>query len=237
MTVNQIIAMARSQSHTNSEQVSDADALIFLNTVYHDTMAFIKQFVAEDFFLDIWAADAIADQVNGEYVYPEQDGTNAGMEKLKGLAVKSTPDALYHVPAKQVDIRSLAYDWAWYLANQPASSPIYWIADKSLFLAPNFSVDTAGESGNAQIKLYGIKQEVDLASSGAESTILVPREYHPNVLVEGMKVYIYAHIGDEAKKKEQALEYKAQKDLMAAQLSDRDISTGQAAMPDDSNLE
>lgn len=237
MTPAQIISMARSQTHTNSDQVSDADALIMLNAVYHDTMAFIKQFVGEDYFFDIWFADAVASQTNGEYPYPEQDGTNDGMEKLKGLAIKPTTDYDYHVPARQVDIRSLPYDWAWYLVNQPADDPIYLVADKSVFIAPNFTATTAGSAGNQQIKLYGIKQEIDLTSGGAESDILVPREYHPTVMVAGMKKFIYRHIGRESQITQAEKDYLTEKNLMVSQLSDRDISVGQAALPDDSSLE
>lgn len=236
MTVDQILTLGGDLAHVNTDQVPTASRVIDLNNVYHDFLSGIRQYVSEDHFLDIWKTDAISGQTNGEYVFPTQDGTNAGMSKLKQLYVKPRSTDTYYVKATQVDVRTLPYDWDWYLTNQPMDAPIYFVADNSFFLAPNFTDETAGDAGNEQIELYGVKQEVDLASGGAETTILVPREYH-SVLAKGVKAYCYARIGKDAEQRVAFAEYEAEKQKAYSELSDRDISEGQAMLPDDTHLQ
>lgn len=237
MTVDQLITLGLDVSHLNSSQVSAAKALVYLNAVYHDCVAGITQNVGEDFFLDVWVGDAVADQTNGEYSFPAGDGSVAGLRKLKQLDVKVNSDQTYFTKARQVDIRSLGEGWDWYLANQPSSEPIYFVADKSFFLAPNFTSDTAGAAGNGQLKLTGIKAVKDLAASGAETTILVPREFHANVFGPGLARWYYKHVGKDAEAETARQEYEAAKLAMYADLSDRDVSIGQTTMPDDYNLQ
>lgn len=236
MTVAEIITLARVVTHTNSAQVSDAQALIFLNAVYHDLMASAVQMVGEDFFFDIWLADAVSGQTNGEYIFPLPDSSNAGMLKLKQLFVKVANTDTYYTKARQVDVRALQYDWDWYLANQPSSDPVYFIADQSFFLAPNFTATSAGGAGNAQLKLMGIKREIDLGGSGAEATVLLPREFH-QVLALGLKPWVYDLLGKTVEKNDAKNEYEIEKNKMLSALSDRDISLGQASMPDESDIE
>lgn len=237
MTVDNIIALARTLTKTNTTQVSAANGLSFLNAVYHDTVASLLQYVSEDFLFEVWVTDAIADQAKGEYVFPAPDANNAGLAKLKGVEIKPLSTSDYYIKATQVDVRNLTNGWDWYLANQPASTPIYWIADDSLFIAPNFTSDTAGGAGNAQIKLYGTKRVSDLASGGAESTILVPREYHAKVLAKGIKHYIYDLLKKTSSKNDSLVEYENEKQKMILELSDRDISVGLATLPDDNHLQ
>jgi hypothetical protein len=236
MTVAQIITLARAITHTNSAQVSDAQALIFLNAVYHDKMASVIQMVGEDLFFDVWLADAVASQANGEYILPAPDASNAGMLKLKQLFVKVNSTDTYYTKARQVDLRSLPNDWNWYLENQPMSDPVYFVADQSFFLAPNFTATTAGGGGNAQLKLMGIKREIDLVDSGAEATILLPREFH-TVLAIGMKRWIYDLLGKTGEKNDAINEDALETNKMLSALSDRDISLGQASLPQETDLE
>lgn len=237
MTVDNILALGRTLTKTNTAQVSAANGLVFLNSVYHDAVAAFLQYVAEDFLFDIWTTDAIAGQEKGEYVFPAPDANNAGLAELKGVEVKPLSTSDYYVKAKPVDIRTLPYTWDWYLANQPASSPIYFVADDSLFLAPNFTSTTAGGADNAQIKLYGTKRVSDLVAGGAESTILIPREYHAKVLAKGLKHMIYDLLQKTSLKNDALTEYENEKLKMTLELSDRDISLGEANLPNDSHLE
>lgn len=237
MTVSTIIALARTLTKTTSSQVSDANALVFLNAVYHDAIAAVLQYVSEDFLFETWVTDALASQENGEYPFPSPDADNAGLWKLKGVEVKPLTTDLYYVKATQVDIRSLDKPWDWYLVNQPASTPIYWIADDSFFLAPNFTSDTAGNAGNEQIKLHGTKRVSDLGASGAENTILLPREYHAKVLAKGMKPYIFDLLKQTSLKNDALVEYENEKQKMVLELSDRDISLGQLSLPNDQDLQ
>jgi hypothetical protein len=135
-----------------------------------------------------------------------------------------------------VDVRALQNDWSWYLDNQSTDDPIYWVADSSLFLAPNFTSTTAGGAGNNQLKLFGVKREIDLVDAGAEATILLPREYH-HVLALGMKAWIYDLLGKTNEKNDAKNEYEMEKNKMLSALSDRDISLGVATLPSDALLE
>lgn len=237
MTVDNILAQARNQTKTNTSQVSASNALLWLNIVYHETLAVIRSYVSEDFFFDMWVTDALADQINGEYTFPEQDTTNPGLEKLKRVEVKPASTDLYYKTARQVDVRSLPEGWDYYLQNQPAGDPIYFVADRSFFLAPNYTDDSAGDSGNEQIRLFGIKQAVDLASGGAEATILVPREYHGRVLALGIEKYIYSFLQKHQEATMAENKYRAALLQMASELSDRDISEGLMSLPDDAHLQ
>lgn len=236
MTVDAIITTGQDKAHVNTDQVSAANGLKYLNLVYHDLCSAIRQYVGEDFFFDLWSANAVSGQTNGEYVFPQPDASNAGMAKLKQLSVKVRSTDTYFTKARQVDLRNLAYDWDWYLANQPIDEPIYYVADDSFFLAPQFTASTVGSGDNAQLKLYGVKREIDLLAAGAETTILVPREYH-NALIKGVKAHCFDHIGKDAEQSKAFAEYEADKLKALSELSDRDSSLGQATLPSDVDLQ
>ncbi len=106
-----------------------------------------------------------------------------------------------------------------------------------MFIAPQFTADTAGGADNAQIRLLGTKRVSDLVSGAAESTILIPREYHAKLLMTGIKHYIFDLLRKTDLKNDSLVEYENEKNKMVLELSDRDISIGQLTVPDDIHLQ
>lgn len=238
MTPTEIITLGLDLTHANSQQVDPSTkGLTFLNVVYHDLARAIVQLVGEDFFYDEWTTDAVADQPRGEYELQEPSASVAGIAKLKQLVVKPTSlsDQDY-ILAEQVDVRALPYDWQWYLDNQPASRPIYYLADNSVFIAPQFASANVGAVPNDQIKLRGIKRLVNLLYAGTEATVLIPVEFHYSLAV-GMKRYVYDYLGKSEEARAATAEWEDEKFKILSNLSDRDISVGVAAVPSTAHLE
>lgn len=213
MNVSTIISTARLNSHIISDQLSDADAVGFLNMIYQDMAASIISDVGEDFFFQTWTRDAIVDQTNGEYPYPVSNGSAGGMLRLKKICLKMISDSTEYTATREVDLSTLSRDWEWYLTNQPISDPIYFVADESIFIAPNFTNDRI-QNGVGQIKLHGIQRLVDLASTDSESDIKIPVEYHW-ILSLGMEQWIYRSRGkfDESRQSRSNYDH-AKKDMI-----------------------
>lgn len=241
MTVQEIMDLALLNSHTKSAQLgtnSATNQLIWFNIIRKDLGQAIITKVNENYFFQIWTRDAVASQNNGEYPYPEQDDDSAGMLKCLRLSVKTDNDDDYYTPADEIDIKTLPRDWAYYLANQPRANPIYFLGDESFFVAPQFAVDNlpTSPSGNAQIKLYGTAKLIDLAAGAAASTILIPDDFH-HLIAIGMEQYILKNRGKRAEATAAKNEYEYEKNVMIDELSNRDESNMQAALPDDTNLQ
>ncbi len=238
MTVQEIINLALSNTHTKSSQISDANKILFFNLARHSLARTIISDVNENFFFEIWMLDAEDDthpvRVNGEYLYPQVTSSTNGMSKLLKLAVKTTSEDEYHIPAREVDLRSLKFDWLWYLKNQPKSEPIYHISDQSFFIAPAFRPEDLPDdpSDNKQLKCTGIITFADLAADALENAVLIPKDYHETIAL-GMEKYIYKA----RKKKDEAMasinELTFAKQDMIDKLTNRDDSYMTAKLPDD----
>lgn len=59
MDVSTILSQARSQAHTTTSVVNDAEALFLLNNIYHDTVNTIKKEVGENFLYQDWEIDTV----------------------------------------------------------------------------------------------------------------------------------------------------------------------------------
>lgn len=242
MTFNQILTLALANTHTKTSQVGATNLATFFNLVYRDLVSTVVKDVGENYFLEIWQLDAqdetIAKRANGEYTFPVASDSQKGMLKMLRLAVKPTSDDVYHVPAKEVDIKTLDFDWSYYMENQPKSNPIYFVGDNSFFLAPKFAAADlpAVPAGNKQLKLYGIASATDLAADAAEITILLPADQHPRI-AQGMEQYIYKSRGKKKEAGDALSEYQFSKSQMIDDLTNRDDSKMAASLPADTDLQ
>lgn len=57
MSIQELIAFTRALTNINTEQVTDAQLLVFLNIAYHQMENAIADRVDEDFFRDEFTAD------------------------------------------------------------------------------------------------------------------------------------------------------------------------------------
>jgi len=238
MTAQQIIDLALSNTHTKAAQITAENLLMFFNISRKAVGRYILAEVDENFFFQIWKRDAVASQENGEYPYPEADNDSAGMLKCLGMKVKGLSTETYHINATEVDIKTLARDWSYYLSNQSKNEPIYYIADESIFLAPQFVAGDLPDSpsGNNQLKLYGIAKLIDLTASAAASAILIPDD-HQQVISVGMEEYIYKARGKRNEALTAKQDFEFQLNDMKSKMTNRDESKGTASIPDDTNLQ
>jgi len=244
MTAQQIANLALSNTHTKSTQITDANLLLFLNLARHDLAQTIIKDVNENFFFQIWTIDAQdntnTDRANGEYIYPASTSSQAGMQKLMRLLIKGYSTDENYTPAREVDPTEILkyHDWAWYMENQPKSDPIYFVADESIFIAPEFKAADLPDSpsGNAQIKLYGIATLADITIAAAESAILIPKDYH-EVIALGMEKYIYKARGKKKEAFDSMTDYERSKQEVIDKLTNRDQSYFEASLPNDRDLQ
>ena len=238
MTYNDIVALALTMSHTKSAQVSAANLKTFFNIKRKELANSIIKDVDEEFFFQIWTRDAIADQNNGEYPYPEADEDSAGMLKAKGVYVKGYSTDTNYIKAREVKLADLPYDWDYYLEHQPKSDPIYFIGDNSLFIAPQFESDDLPDSpsGNIQIKLTGIAKFTDLDVGAEDSAILIPDDSHHRIAI-GMKELIFRSRNKTNEADRAFSEFEAEKAKMIDELTNRDNSRMIATLPNDYNLQ
>lgn len=241
MTAQEIINLALSNTHTKIGQISAANLLSFFNIARTKVATAIIKEVNEDFFFQIWTIDAddntVATRINGEYLYPAVTSTKAGMLKMNRLAVKPTSTDIYYKPATEKDLKALPHDWSWYMKNQPKSDPIYFIADESIFIAPEFKPEDlpTPSAGNKQIKLYGVAKITNLAATATEDAILVPVDFHETIAT-GMEQYIYKARSKTALSSKALMEFNAGLQEMIDSLTNRDNSPMIAQVPDDTNL-
>lgn len=237
MTYDAIVALALDLTHTKAGQVSAGNLKTYFNIARKELANAIVKDVDENFFFQIWLRDAIASQENGEYPYPEADNDSAGMLKALGVLIKGYSTDLYFTKAREVDIKKLDRDWAWYLANQPKADPIYFIGDESVFIAPQFAAADlpASPSGNAQIKLLGIAKMIDLDTGAAASAILIPDDSHHRIAI-GMKQWILSARGKKTEALQAKQEFELEKQTMIDELTNRDNSGMTATLPSDYNL-
>ena len=73
MTVQEIIDLARTLTHTNSNQVPNDTAIKYLNIVYFKFANRIITEIDEDYFWETFTTDTVVDQ--SEYVLPIASST------------------------------------------------------------------------------------------------------------------------------------------------------------------
>lgn len=237
MTVQQIIDLSLDNTFTTTEQYPAPKSIIAFNLARRDLAQKITTFVNERFFWDIFITDGVANPNNGEYLLPTATSSAEGLLKLEEVYIKNNPDAESFTKCREVDPKGLEYDWSWYLDNQSWEDPIYWVADKSVFIAPSFQTENlpAVPAGNGQVKLTGIKNMVNLLATDAETTVSIPVEYH-QLISKGMEAYIFNFRG----KRQDALlsdqQYTAQWRQMVQELTNRTEGQMIATLPNNSNL-
>lgn len=218
MTVDQIISLARTLTYTDSGQVSDADALIFLNIVYHDIYSRIVNEVDEDYFWDVFSADTIENQ--NEYVLPLWSATTQWLFKITRVEVKrkSTDSYFRNVPSWTLSNYQKRSD-VWIQNNLTLEKEFYDIRENSIFIYPKPT-----EAITWWIKVSGIKTLIDLVSGGEENTIfpLNPelRAYH-NILALGMVKYINMTKGKTNEKNDAVSEYEREVQKMMSHIGNR----------------
>jgi len=228
MQVNEIMDLARSQTHTTATQFPNATVIVWLNLVYKKLIRRIITEVDENYFTATGQIDAVANQSSYSL------GTN--MINLKSVKVLPTPDATDYEVSTEIDFSVQPYDYEYYANNQPNNFYRHQIIGTSLWLAPRFDTDTAGTAGNNQIVYTYEQAQADLSVGGAESTITIPVDFH-YVIALGLKPYFYAAIGKTGEKNDAIMEFNLETDTMEYLLRGRDDTANHLSLPNDNILQ
>lgn len=130
-----------------------------------------------------------------------------------------------YVKGKNVSTASMNLDENTYRNDQPVQMPMYKISDNSIWLYP-----VATEYVANGMKIYTIRDQIDLTISSTESDIRLPRQYQ-NIIAHGMVPRIYQRRGMINEKNDSEVAYDNKKDEMMKELSNRNVSPLEASLP------
>lgn len=232
MDVSKVISDFRLLSWwTDTNQLSDANALILANKIYRDIINKIKVKVKEDFFYDYWKVDNTV-VWQEEYRLPIRNDSTwvAWCTKLKGVSIMYNDTDTEYTKANPQTQANLDKDLMYYKDNQDSSQPFFIVADYSYFVYP--APTTAISDG---IILYWISDPANLQSGWDEASIKIPLEYHD--LLPIWMVYLYYKSRNLIAEKNDAYnEYKLSLNEMIEELSDRVEVAVTSQMPNLSHL-
>lgn len=187
MTISEVRNLARLIAlwSNNTTQVSDSNALQFMNIVYHDMENRIVSKVREDFFFETWKADTVVSQ--SEYSLPTITWSNPGLKKILSVSVKylSTDTFYKKLTREKFGTNDKTTDFL--ETETTTTNPFFRIADQSIFIYP-----TPTEAIVNGLMIEWIRELPDLLEADASSltAIKIPTNYH-RVLAMGMVEYIY----------------------------------------------
>lgn len=122
-----------------------------------------------------------------EYVILETETSpNYRINRVNKVSLKYGTGDSYFTPATRISPKDFVNDSDWYEVNQSQSTPVYYVADNSVFLFP-----TPDENVTSGLKLEVILQPVDLTISSTEDEVVIPPRFH-KVIIQGMRQRIYA---------------------------------------------
>lgn len=179
-----IFNLVRELTHTHVDDYPDSRLLVFLNAVKDDFWSYIITSIKSKYNWDIWRIDnTVIDQ--SEYVIPAAATDSEGNLKINTVSICYEWEAyddgrLKYVKATEESINNLPEHWSYYVNNQPKECPIYYTADKSIFIAPTFEKEIPDG-----IEIQGIKSIPDYTPTSSEADIKIPSYLHID-LVQGV---------------------------------------------------
>lgn len=220
MELSTIFNLAREWAGVTESNYPDTRLLPFLNAVKDDLFPYLITWVNEDYNWDVWRTASIENQ--SEYILPEAASDTEWNLKINWVSINydwTTYEdwTLKYKKATEVKLSSLPEEWAYYANMQSKERPIYYVADKSIFLAPHPKADTAGLN---RIQLKWIKSIPDYTDATTEAEIKLPVYLH-QVLVQWILPYIHR---SERRKDEASFEekkYREDRDLAVKKFSSR----------------
>lgn len=135
MDTQTIVNLARKRAYTDSTQVSDSDAILYLNLVYKDIRQRISQKNNLDYAADIFGGSLIVGQT--EYSIPIITGSQHGADKILDVVVDYMINGVSSpIRAFSERFSNLDYPPEYYQTNQSFRNPFYCIYDTGLFIYP-----------------------------------------------------------------------------------------------------
>lgn len=172
----------------DTDDISIDDFLVLANTTKNEDWGYIISAVKSNYNWDTWKVqdwDIVVWQT--EYRRPEAASDTEWNLKINQVSICYDGDTYsdgskIYVPARPVNPNTLPKHWDYYVKNQPKSNPIYFTADKSIFIAPAFTQVT--EQG---IELRGIKSIPEWTSWMTEAQTKLPYYLHTMVVYGAIK--------------------------------------------------
>lgn len=166
---------ARTLNYVDSSQYTDAQALLHSNIIIHQIEDFIVQEIWERFFWDILSVDNTVINQN-EYTLPTlSSGLFEWANKVEVVTIQYRTWWDF-IKAREVNFETLEHDLTWYNNYQSEADPIYFVADKSVFIypSPKVAIEWA-------IKFYWIKSLSDVTLATTDSDLFgwkIPTKYY-----------------------------------------------------------
>jgi len=188
MTVDNILDLARTITHTNDVQVKPTQALQYANIIYQKVANRIISDIDEDFFWDSFLADTAIDR--NEYKLQAASATTAWMKKVQRVEVKWASTDTYSSLVNSDTLSNYPTSIGDLNTNLSTEQAFYDIKDGSVFIYPQTTAVIA-----EWLKIQATVTLIDLVWGWAETTIFPTnqelREYH-SIISVGMKQFIYA---------------------------------------------
>ena len=219
MNVPAMFTLARELTHSSIEDYPDTRLLPFINVVKDDFWSYIITGMQSNYNWDRWTiTKTVINQ--SEYVLPDAASDSEGNMKIDTVSVCydwATYDdwKLKYVHATEADPQNLPRHWNWYVNNQPESNPIYYTADKSVFIAPSFKSEVTD-----WLEIEWIKSIEDYNTTTSENNVKIPSYLHID-LVFWIIYYIHKSewLQDEASAAQ--AEYRAKRAEAASKIANR----------------
>lgn len=192
MTPDNIITKVRSRAHVNATQYPSSTALQDINEIKNEIWSAIASRSDVRFSWDVWNATL---STVSEHSVPSATSTSTGTKAITSVSVcydgETYEDTglLAYVPAKRVNKETLKHDWNWYVENQSEDSPIYFVSDKAVFIAP-----AARTSITNGMKLEGLRSLSDFTVNGVDSETVTTTEEEMRIPFEFHSVIIFGGI-------------------------------------------
>jgi hypothetical protein len=229
MNAQDILDLIRDQSYQTTSQLPDATLIKYLNIVKNDFFSYLITAVDEDYNWDYFTSNIVSWQ--SEYVLPEVAFDASGILKVKEVYVAYTGDtyddgSLEYAKAVQVGQSELKKGWHYYMNNQDIYYPIFYVADRSIFLAP-----TPTEAIINGLMVRGIKNIPDYTTATTEADLRIPVTYQ-HILIQGTLPYVYKRIGDIEKSNFEQAEYIRKRTEVIRELWNRVIGPSFMKIPE-----
>jgi len=223
--------LARELANVSIDDYPDTRLLPFFNVVKDDFWSYLITAIRANYNWDIWTVtQTVINQ--SEYVIPEAATDKEWNLKISWLWIcydwDKYDDWRYkYVKAREVNIQSLQKHWNYYLNNQPKTDPIYYIADKSIFIAPTFDKVLPDA-----IEIRWIKNIVDYTVDSTEEDIKLPSYLHMD-LVQWVLPFIHKAEWrlDEASYEQKI--YEQQRELAVKKFANRSVWPSYLTFPQD----
>lgn len=229
MNAQDILDLIRDQSYQTTSNLPDATLIKYLNIVKNEFFSYLITAVDENYNWDYFNADTVVGQT--EYTFPDVAYDTAGLIKVKEVLINydwETYDNgnLIYKKARQINRSTLKYDWDYYVNNQNPDYPIFYVAERSIFIAPTPTVVTTN-----WIRMIGIRNIPDYTVSTTEADLRIPITYQ-HILIQWVLPYVYKRKGEIDKANFEQSEYIRKRSDIIKELSDRVISPTTMRLPD-----